>query len=594
LLLPLDPVTFLLDGLVDGIVRKAFAESGAPGSRPRNHVFIGLAGAPPRWYFDLPLAPYRNANSARFDPRNSSVVTRFKAPAAGANRVSEAEYADAYIRTPSGSSLWMPHLWSSSIAVSDGQRVVGTRAMSELLDHFVMIRGIAQIGDGHGFLHGKMLRPDPSGPSLHGLVADASDRTVPAVGLNAGGDSSSFFKAPRGTSLTQVDSGGSNPLDSVLGVFSRQRTNGFGTNGPVLNRRQLMEQLMGRALDTLGAVARSSHPEAAALHESRSRAESLLARGIGDIATEYPRLLAKYEGILGASVDFAGRPPLAGITDRIISTERTAENHRYNRSSIAGGTTLLKAGGDLRDILKPTQFNGVARFPMNAQLAPAFAIIEYLLVHGYSSAISVSLGGTNGLRTADAGYFSSLVAAGSQEVPIPLARPNLEDRFQDMDEHQSTGGGRHVSLLLNSIFFHGLMGCISELIRALGADVFRETVIQLTSEFSRQPHVAGWGSEHAPTTAVTSLISGAIRSPLVIGNVKSGTAGDFQGHYGRAQPNRIAGSTSLIGVGHVASSVAHLLRVPSPVTNSPSLVREADGGVESVVEGVASETEVLP
>src|SRR4051794_27536616 len=66
-----DPMKILMNGLVDGIIAKAQADTGTVA--PRNFVYVNMSGGPPRWYWDLPLIPYGNPGFLA----NPGVATRF-------------------------------------------------------------------------------------------------------------------------------------------------------------------------------------------------------------------------------------------------------------------------------------------------------------------------------------------------------------------------------------------------------------------------------------------------------------------------------------------------------------------------------------
>ena len=113
-------------------------------------------------------------------------------------------------------------------------------------------------------------------------------------------------------------------------------------------------------------------------------------------------------------------------------------------------------------------------------------------------------------------------------------------------------------------------------------------MIQISSEFSRRPDNGGFGTEHAPESTVASVISGCISSPVVIGNIKPYAPANgyeaFAGTWGVGTAVETEYGKHQLGVGSLASSIAHLLRVPTPTPNNPSLLKDTAGGFVSAVE----------
>jgi hypothetical protein len=140
-----------------------------------------------------------------------------------------------------------------------------------------------------------------------------------------------------------------------------------------------------------------------------------------------------------------------------------------------------------------------------------------------------------------------------------------------------------------------LSACLNEFIRALGPQLFEETVIYITGDFNRQAHgqrdygSAGTpdptmhtGSEHAPNANVVSLISGAIQEPMVFGNITLTGSQPF-GAYGQSSAVNFEGFSRILSEGDQSSTVAALCRAAAPESNTPSLVVEGSNGVTSSI-----------
>jgi hypothetical protein len=102
-------------------------------------------------------------------------------------------------------------------------------------------------------------------------------------------------------------------------------------------------------------------------------------------------------------------------------------------------------------------------------------------------------------------------------------------------------------------------------------------VIHVASEFSRSARVDGSGSDHAFEGAVTSVWSGAIQKPIVLGNIRQNasvsTARDpvYAGTWGGAAPVTLGSTSGPLGIGNVAH-LSRRLRVARLRIGQPALV----------------------
>jgi hypothetical protein len=99
----------------------------------------------------------------------------------------------------------------------------------------------------------------------------------------------------------------------------------------------------------------------------------------------------------------------------------------------------------------------------------------------------------------------------------------------------------------------------------MGTDLWSETVLQITSDFGRITRADGGGSDHGFNQMITSVYSGIIKTPLVIGNIyqtyNNGYGAGYAGTQGVGAPiegyNQSGRPTPVMP----ASTVAALLRV---------------------------------
>ena len=531
------PSELLISGLVDGVFSRAQAQ--ATGTQPRNHIYVNLNGGPARWFWDLPLVPYAGNLPVLSNPH---VNTKFSDAGISAG---QPEYQTVAV-TRQGVTLNMPSLWSTDIPTVGGGQV----PMVNLLDNMLMIRGVNMRMDGHPDNNDKQVRPLMAAPSLGGLVADRSHRPLPAVGLPGGPNG--VFKSGRGIGQVQLESY-SDPLRKIMQPFSRTAD---ALAPAYLSRRQALDAALERALASLGEYARSSGAGSESLETARKSAEALIRQGIGDVSGEYTRLLAKYSAL----IDRCAIDPVPGVTDKPV---------RYSDMIVANGFTPQTSvhegfirNADLRTVLQTSSNPG--------SLAEGFAVAEYLIKNKLSSAVTLGSGRVFGLRFEDLRDRATPTVAGTTGAGT-----------WGYDEHF---GGSVLSVIINTFLFRCLSACLYEFINVLKADgLFDESVIQIGAEFSRNPRRDQSGSDHGWMANCTSLFSGSIKKPMVLGNTLLDSP-YADGTWGAAATVQVDGAKQQLTIGHSTSTVAHLLRVQPILSNNGTLVAETTSGLEPTIE----------
>ena len=106
-------------------------------------------------------------------------------------------------------------------------------------------------------------------------------------------------------------------------------------------------------------------------------------------------------------------------------------------------------------------------------------------------------------------------------------------------------------------------------------NLWNETVFFVTSDFGRNMRNddgTGYqsGSDHDHDACNFSIFSGAIASPVVIGNTCIGRSG---GDWGQNRPvTGVFGANRSLVIADAISTIAGLARCASPTENNPSLV----------------------
>jgi hypothetical protein len=192
-------------------------------------------------------------------------------------------------------------------------------------------------------------------------------------------------------------------------------------------------------------------------------------------------------------------------------------------------------------------------------LAVNFAVALYVLLNNLSDSISIGPGSINGLS-----INGGLASLGT-------------------DEHTTSGT---ISLMLNSYMNLAYAACLLELIDQLKAkSLFTETVIVMGGEFGRSARADATGSDHGYLGSSCCIYSGALNGPLVLGNVYNTKKQDSSdsGTWGNGAPVTELGRP--LNLSDWSSTLAYLLRVPSPVTSATSLIlADSTGNYIAAVE----------
>lgn len=542
------PALVMMQGLLDGIIQKAYADSDPKAIKPRNFVYISMSPAPPRWYFDSFLNPYSKDSTITPHP---FIATRFKSTQTGAAGI--AEYATVPINV-NGVTINAPWLWGSKIPTP-----TGTADMKNLLGNFLGIRGITMGSDGHAVNMVKHLRPSGSEPSLNGLVADASSAAIPSVGLNGAPMLTSAYKSAKGigqVSANVTEDPAYSPLNAILSPFDASKDS-LGSG--FLKQREALAQAIGIGLSALGKFSNSGVAGSDTLFSVRNSAEDLIKKGISSVVDQYAGLFNKYHTLISQCANYASIP-ITQLTDKSIGIP--SDRNRVRLDGVFAGNS------DLRTFL-----TSQSRF---YDLAGCFAVTEALLLNGLSSTISLTQSSPDFLNITNITDFDGKALPGQAPTSISF------------DEH---GIGQYPSLLMSTFTYRALAACIYELATQLQKKgLWTETVVQVGAEFNRIPRTSLNGSDHGWTANSTSIFSGAIKAPLVIGDTyidtkDGGDYGNTPTARGVSAPTLINGSLNNITPGYTTSTVAELLRVQPPLGNNSPLIRELpNGGIESTLK----------
>ncbi len=531
------PVSAVVASLISSAALEANAQSDAG---PRNYVFIYLESGPPRWYFDLALHPYKGPETV---VRNGGVNNCFVGG------------QPAYLAKPfsaAGQTVNMPILWGANLPRPNGQAAA---PMAGLLENMLIVRGYDMQSDGHVNNRIKQMLPLTGAASLNGLVADGSTKPLPAVTV-AGGVMDDAYTSNQGVGQLKwfPEDAARNPLQQFLDPFQYEDAI---KQSPLYAKRQNLNEVMEAALGKMKKAAEARAPGSGGLFRDRESARGLLLKAFGDLPGIYGGLVGKYRAIIAGCMAL----DIPGVNDQPVATAGIAAQMRQGVNLLdPSGNPKVYEQADLRTILKADT--------MLTNLAEGFAVAEFMIAEGLGAAVQLSCNQPANL----------LQVAGGAQVNV----------LHQSDEHAA---GTALSTLIWSYGYRGIAACIYELVQVLKAKgQWNNTVIHLANEFSRSARTDGSGADHGWEGNVMSLWSGAIKAPLVIGNIRANASDAtkdipaYAGTWGGAANIDHDKTIGHLNIGHVSSTVATLLNVERPMKNFASLITADDSGIKSVVE----------
>ena len=534
----LPPVAQLASYIIEGAVARAENAE----TIDRNFLNINLFASPNRWVFDqfLKVRSTDNVDPARM------AVTRFTS--------TNGAFTDAEYATVDYKGVQVPPIWLTNVRSANG-----TRSLTELLEHMIVIRGYGSGVDGHPGNLVKQFMPLPSAGSTTGNVADRTKSLMKAIQFPSHLSGLTSFASPQGLGASAIGfaGDGSNALKSLMNPFDKRAE---AQNLEMV--RSKYKDLVEKAQAILNQHVVASSPQMSAVQSDQASAARTLREGLEDLDAAWGALYNKYKTIVEDTYKDRTVP---GFTDQAIPARDQAGAFETEHSLGLGIVYYPTVGFDIRN------FVNTARLEIMAQ---SFAMAEFVFTRKISNAMEVgafepgSLTGTFGRDSSNPNYSG----------------PSTFAFGVNFDEHSS---GRMTSLFLDSCLFRAIGAGMAELVSVLKArGLFEKTVIQLTTEFGRAPRRSGGGSDHGFDSMISSLYTGQrTGGPLVLGNIqRSGTSGiygpDYAGTFGWKAPTTITGAgTTVLQPSHVASSLAVLMGFKhNPWANTAAPLLYLDNG----------------
>ncbi len=495
----------IFETLISGFLQKAYASTQQPALNPSGYyVHMSFRGAPPRWMFDSILTP--------------DGITKTNFIQGGFGTAFEKTTGGVYVpryhvekHVINGRTLHLPPVWNMKV----------DRPFTDLLPHTAFVRGLDMEINSHPLSNARQTAPHIGGLSIHGMVADRSERPIPGI-IDRSANASVAFKSKRGFTPSTIEYK-NNPIANLLSSFQNYFANRSVHNPALVPAQEA-------ALQAFESYAEAHKLTSSALPNMYDNAMELIANNTYLLNSKWTQTLAKYQRL----VNDATKPKkgdLPGVYDTKISSS-TDVSYKYDEN----GTVKLD---DIRDM--------VSASIVVPNMAENFAIAEILL-DKVTSNMCLNFPAMNGLKN----------GIGSFQLT-----------------HDQHNVGSMVSTMMTTLFYRAFLSCMTEFVAVLKAQgLFDSTVIHISSEFNRTPKADGSGSDHGVGNSNTTLISGMIGESTVLGNIQiASNSKTYQGTFGIAgtyMPDKDYNRP--IQVNDVARTITSMLKVDDVVTNGRPLL----------------------
>jgi hypothetical protein len=506
------PYEKLLDAIAKNIITQAHAAEMGTASE-LFYINYGMIGAPSRYCFDHWIKVNANDPAATVNP---FVVTEMQA--------TNGVYDNAVYSTFSYRGLEIPTFFKNQVTTSSGPK-----ALTGLADNMLVIRGYGTGADGHVLNFINQLIPSSGLPSISGAHADQTQAPFAAVQYPNRFDWSAY-SSELGKSI--VTSSDSKPAHDFLRAFKPlQNTKGRDLKN---QKRDLFDAAQAKLKSISG-----NKKAAASRGLNLENANKLMKLGLTRLEAFWPNAMSRYNTIVTTALRETNIP---GLSDKPVVNSRLSTD--FDVGFLGVDPKMTKASYDLRSSLALTY---------TLYMAESFALAEFMIRENLSQTIEI--GQLDGVMIRDIVLDRVDVGVNDKSVGVHVC-----------DMHAS---GRVAALFYSSMYFRALSACILELKTQLSSvasgsgTLWDKTVLQVSSDFGRAARDNGTGSDHGFNQMVTSVISGLIKEPMVIGNISN--RGPQEGAYSNTQGVRapIAGSNiaGLPTPAMPASAIAAILKI---------------------------------
>lgn len=327
----------------------------------KRYVFFCFPGAPPRWFFDLPLTP----NGSSDDFSHAGLGT-FVGPVSGIAKAQYKTWQDPV------SKYYLPPVWGSNPAGG---------AFTNCISNAFFVRGLDLEINNH--LLGRLRNQSPiiGGLSIAGVLAQKTANPFPAASL---GSISGAFKSEAPISPVELSmsvTATTNPISNLMSYFAG--------NAPVENLATQDLQ------DKINQFAESNEFSKPQLLESKSRADDLIRLGVSNFTDKWPAIYSKYQSLVTSALARTNTEKF--MANAVLKPPAASGVPLVNdaRLKISDSDTVNPDIADLRNMI-----NASTNVP---NLAATFAAVEILITMGLTQVVTMDISGLTGLNKNKAG-----------------------------------------------------------------------------------------------------------------------------------------------------------------------------------------------
>lgn len=540
--------------LLGGLGSGALKATETLGVSRKNYILFSLYESPPRWLFDLLLAPQST----------DEVISN---PMIGTQFIKKGQDFEIVNKLIDWKNWRVPSLWDELIPTSQGHEV----KLGSIFDQSLIIRGCDMNQDGHDVNSMKLEAPALGKISLGGVLADLSNSFFPAIGM-AGKEAEkqksvvSAFRSPNGLRAFAIN-------ESLSDVeYIEQLLNPFLDKEDQFKAASSTEKEFFNLLNHY--VLKTSNDR----KHYKSEIDRLKSLPLSDIIKYFKSSKQKYEKLVSkARTDKS----ISGVFDHEIRgvklpiTLKLKEGDKYprveNYLGIYRNDDLIVGDQDLREI-----FNEATIESIGAQMAMAETVLKYdlskVILINIDPLVNLKFKSSYHLEDIEHQLDGDMVTF---KVKSGVSKNKINEQFAlNTDAHNV---GSIISLLGFSLYFKIFATCVREFINVLnsefdeqGKSLFQKSVLHLASEFERIPKKNLCGSDHGWNGHTSTIISGLFNELHVIGNIyvnniKNEKEGknDMAGTWGEGAP--LPGVDRIMRYNDVVSTIAGFLDIPSPV-----------------------------
>ncbi|MCC2678893.1 MAG: hypothetical protein K0R29_1469 [Pseudobdellovibrio sp.] len=322
----------------------------------KRYIFFCFPGAPPRWFFDLPLTP----NGAT-DTFSHAALGTYVGTDAGIAKVQYKTWQDPVSR------YHLPPVWGSNPAGG---------AFTNCLANALFVRGLDLEINNHVLGRLRNQSPIIGGLSIAGVLAQKTANPFPAASL---GSITAAFKSEAPISPVELNmtvSATANPINTLMSYFAGK--------APVEN---LATEDLQNKINQYADSNEFSKPQ---LLESKARADDLIKKGVANFTQQWPDIFAKYQALVSSAMSRTNTDKF--MANAVLKPPPPSGTPLVNdvRLRFSDVDSVNPDIADLRNMINPA-----TTVP---NLAATFAAVEILITSGLTQVITTDISGLAGLN----------------------------------------------------------------------------------------------------------------------------------------------------------------------------------------------------